>query len=240
MSRQNGKDYVYLIWKDPKTRRQYIIGQLSKNGKYEFEYGFEVEEALKRGFELLISFDDINKKYSSDKLFPPFRSRVPDRRRKGIDSILVKYGLNHYNEYELLKKSGGRLPIDSMEFIDPIFDNGEDPIERVFYIAGARHYIGCDGENCNGSINLKKYDSLKLNLEPENEHDNYAVKICDSKDNLIGYIPRYYSKQIFDLLSQNLKYELEVYEVNKEKNCNECLKAYLKITRDLKKMIDAV
>lgn len=232
MSEKNGKDYVYLIWKDPKSRRQYKVGQLSKNGQYEFEYGFEVEEALRKGFKLLISLDCLEKKYSSDKLFSPFRSRVPDRRRKGINDILKKYELSQYNEYDLLKKSGGRLPIDTMEFIDPILDNGEDPIERNFYIAGVRHYIGCDGTCCNDSIDLKEGEKLYLELEPTNEYDQYAVKVNKEGNILIGYIPRYYSESVYGFISRGAKYSLEVTNVNKNEDCNECIRATLKINRN--------
>ncbi|QGH20890.1 HIRAN domain-containing protein [Clostridium butyricum] len=232
MSRKDGKDYIYLIWKDPKSRRQYRVGQLSKNGQYEFEYGFEIQEALKKGFELLISFDSLGKRYSSDKLFSPFRSRVPDRRRKGINNILEKYGLTEYSEYQLLKKSGGRLPIDTMEFIDPILDNGEEPIERNFYIAGARHYIGCNGTCCDKSIDLSNEEKLYLELEPTNEYDRYAVKINNENNVLVGYMPRYYSESVFEFITKGAKYQLEVSDINKNAdNCNECVRAYLKINR---------
>lgn len=232
MSKKDGKDYVYLIWKDPKSRRQYRVGQLSKNGQYEFEYGFEIQQALEKGFELLISFDDLEKKYSSDKLFTPFRSRVPDKRRKGIQSILEKYGLNEYNEYEILKKSGGRLPIDSIEFIDPILDNGEDPIERNFYIAGPRHYIGCEGNCCDTSIELEYGEQLYLELEPSNKYDSHAVKVVKTNNILVGYLPRYYSEAVFEFISKGAEYALKVSEVNKGTNCNECLRAILNIKRN--------
>ena len=52
-------------------------------------------------------------------LFPVFASRLPDRKREDIDKILQKYGLKEFDEYELLKKSGARLPIDNLEFIVP-------------------------------------------------------------------------------------------------------------------------
>ncbi len=121
MSRKDRRDYIYLIWKEPSTKRNYIVGQLSKNRQYEFSYGHEVAEAIKKGFELLIPFDDINKVYKSDTLFPIFSSRLPDKKRRGIEKILSKYGLQRYDEYKLLKRSGARLPIDSLEFIDPTF-----------------------------------------------------------------------------------------------------------------------
>ena len=122
MSSINTRDYLYLIWKDYKTRQKYIIGELSKNGKYEFKYRInDVDNAIKNGFEPLIAFANINEVYESYDMFPAFSSRLPDKRRKDVKEILAKYELEKYDAFELLKKSGGKLPIDSLEFIDPIF-----------------------------------------------------------------------------------------------------------------------
>ena len=74
MSFKNGKDYLYLIWQDKVSRRQYIVGQLSKNGQYEFCYSNEIEDALEAGFKPLVPFDDLNKTYYSDTLFSTFSS----------------------------------------------------------------------------------------------------------------------------------------------------------------------
>ena len=91
-----------------------------ENGKFEFKYGKQVYEAIGNGFEPLIPFDDIHKVYVSGILFPTFSSRLPDRKRKGIEEILRKYGLEKYDEYQLLKSSGAKLPIDNLWFVDPI------------------------------------------------------------------------------------------------------------------------
>lgn len=56
MSVKDGKDYLYLIWKCSSNRRQYIVGQLSKNGQYEFCYCEEFNEAVKEGFSPLIEY----------------------------------------------------------------------------------------------------------------------------------------------------------------------------------------
>ena len=106
MSIKDGRDYLLLVWKEPKTRRCYTIGELSKNGQFEFSYGYEVGKAIEAGFELLIAFPDIEKVYKNEKLFSVFSSRLPDPKRKGIDAILEKYGLSEYDHYNLLKKSG--------------------------------------------------------------------------------------------------------------------------------------
>lgn len=122
MSRINDKDYIYLIWKDYKTGQRYVVGELSKNGKYEFKYRVEyIDNAVKNGFTPLIAFPIINEVYENYDIFPAFSSRLPDKRRKDVKEILSKYKLEKYDAFELLKKSGGKLPTDSLEFIDPIF-----------------------------------------------------------------------------------------------------------------------
>ena len=60
MSIKDGKDYLYLIWKSEKSRKQYIVGQLIKNGQYEFQYYSDVETAINDGFMPLLCFQDLN------------------------------------------------------------------------------------------------------------------------------------------------------------------------------------
>jgi hypothetical protein len=232
VSIKDGKDCIYLIWKEPSTRRNYIVGQLTKNSQYEFSYGHEVEEATQKGFKLLIPFDDINKVYKSDTLFPSFSSRLPDKKRRGIERILSKYGLQEYDEYKLLKRSGARLPIDSLEFIDPIFKMHNGKINRIFYIAGVRYYIGCKGEDCNKALHLEVGNKLKLELDPENQYDKNAIKIIDEKGNHVGYLPRYYSESMTNILKEGARYNCTVLEVNKENECHECVKVKLEVFTD--------
>ncbi len=232
MSKMDGKDYIYLVWKEPNTRQNYIVGQLSKNSQYEFSYGHEVEEATKKGFELLIPFDDINKVYKSDTLFPTFSSRLPDKKRRGIEKILSKYGLQNYDEYTLLKRSGARLPIDGLEFIDPILKWHNGKIKRIFYIAGVRYYLGCEGEDCNEALHLEVRDKLELELDPKNPYDKNAIRMIDSKGNHVGYLPRYYSESMTNILKEGARYKCTVLEVNKENECHDCVKVELKVYTD--------
>lgn len=236
VSRKEGKDYLYLIWKEPTTRRNYVVGQLSKNGQYEFCYGYEVKDAIEKGFEPLISFEDINKTYKSDTLFPTFSSRLPDRKRRGIERILSKYGLKTFDEYKLLKRSGARLPIDTLEFIDPIFEEYDGEIKRVFHIAGVRHYMGCDGGNCEKALQLSIGDRLKLKPEPANLYDKNAIKILDGEGNHVGYLPRYYSESVLEYLKEENEYICTVLEVNKDMKCDECVKVGLEIQCDVKQL----
>ena len=90
MAIKDCKDYLYLIWKCASNRRQYIVGQLTKNGQYEFQYCEEIKEACEAGFTPLVSFEKLNIVYKSETLFPVFASRLPDRKRKDIKKILEK------------------------------------------------------------------------------------------------------------------------------------------------------
>lgn len=229
MSNKDGRDYLYLIWKSEKTRRQFIVGVLSRNGKYEFKYYHDIKDAQNEGFKALVEFPDLSKLYTSESLFPTFASRLPDKKRRGMIKILEKYGLKEFDQYELLKKSGARLPIDSYEFIDPVFDY-EIPFEKTFYLAGAIYYLCCDGKDCSKSINIDANEELLLKKEPENKQDPNAIKVFTKSQTFIGYVPRYYSKGLFELLQKNEKH-VHCYAklVNKNNDCSECIKLYLKV-----------
>lgn len=228
MSVQDGHDYLFLIWKSEKSRRQYIIGMLSKNGQFEFRYCNEVQQAIKDGFTPLINFPDISTIYYSDTLFAVFSSRLPDRKRKDIEKILQKYSLEEFDAYALLKRSGARLPIDNLEFIDPILNIGES-FTRIFYMAGVRHYIGCAGNDCEKAIDIVRGDEVKLVLEPENAKDKNAVAVYSNENVKIGYIPRYYSEGVTNLRNDNRAMQCFIYNVDKSKCCHECIKLMLKV-----------
>lgn len=182
MSEKDVKDYLYLIWKSEQTRKQYIIGQLTKNGQYEFQYGEEVHSAIDDGFKPLLCFPDLDK----------------------------------YDDYMLLKRSGARLPIDSLEFIDPIL-NLDKNVTRIFYMAGVRHYLNCDGEDCSEAIKVTRGDEVFLRTEPNNRYDQNAVQFLDIGGNVLGYIPRYYSKGVTELLKKEKKIVCHIYNVEKIK-----------------------
>ena len=230
MSVKDGKDYLYLIWKSEKSRKQYIIGQLTKNGQYEFQYGEEVQAAISDGFKPLLCFPDLNKVYRDNRLFAIFASRLPDRKRKNIQVILDKYGLEEYDDYMLLKRSGARLPIDNLEFIDPILSLDTN-VTRIFYMAGVRHYLHCEGKDCTQAIEVTRGDEVFLHEEPDNAYDHNAVQLLDISGNVLGYIPRYYSKGVTELLAMGKKIVCHIYNVDKTKICNECIKIIMKIKK---------
>lgn len=113
------RDTVYLVWNSPITHKKYKVAELYKeNGKFYFKYLLEnVKEAEKDGFVLLIAFPSVNATYENKQLFAVFSSRLPEETRPEIKDILATYEMEEYDEFELLKRSGAKLPIDNYEFV---------------------------------------------------------------------------------------------------------------------------
>lgn len=219
-------NYLLLIWKDPETRRNYTVGKLTRGDFFTFQYYGEAENAEEAGWKLLGAFPTYQE-YRSNTMFPVFSSRLPDKKRRDIQNILEKYGLMEYDEFELLRRSGARLPIDTYEFIDPIPPDDTE-VEREFYITGIRYHSACQGSDCGALPGVKVGDILLLEEEPENAYDPMAIRVLTQEKEVLGYVPRYYNKAILARLHDGMGYSCKITEVNANmRNCSECLKARL-------------
>lgn len=219
-------NYLLLIWKDPETRRNYTVGKLTRGDCFTFQYYGEAENAEEAGWKLLGAFPTYQE-YRSNTMFPVFSSRLPDKKRRDIQNILEKYGLMEYDEFELLRRSGARLPIDTYEFIDPIPPDDTE-VEREFYITGIRYHSACQGSDCGALPGVKVGDILLLEEEPENAYDPMAIRVLTQEKEVLGYVPRYYNKAILARLHDGMGYSCKITEVNANmRNCSECLKARL-------------
>ena len=219
-------NYLLLIWKDPETRRNYTVGKLTRGDFFTFQYYGEAENAEEAGWKLLGAFPTYQE-YRSNTMFPVFSSRLPDKKRRDIQNILEKYGLMEYDEFELLRRSGARLPIDTYEFIDPISPDDKE-VKREFYITGIRYHSACQGSDCGALPGVKVGDMLLLEEEPENAYDPMAIRVLTQEKEVLGYVPRYYNKAILARLHDGMGYSCKITEVNANmRNCSECLKARL-------------
>ncbi len=50
-------------------------------------------------------------------IFAVFPSRLTEPSRPEIKEILATYGMTKYDDFELLKRSGAKLPTDNYEFV---------------------------------------------------------------------------------------------------------------------------
>lgn len=228
MERQN--NYLLLIWKDPETRRNFSVGRLTKSTKYTFEYCNEYTQAEACGWSKLDAFPD-DKIYESETLFPVFASRLPNKKRRDISKILEKYELLEFDEFELLRKSEARLPIDTYSFIDPIFPD-EQTIQRNFFVMGVRHHSPCKGRDCSLLPLISVGDELIFEEEPENEFDINAIKVQTQAGDMLGYVPRYYNEAILERLNKKMTYSCKIIDINLSHGCSECIKVRLNMPKE--------
>ena len=211
---------IYVIWKSPQKRRNYVVGEIERNGGYSFKYGADLEEAKEEGFQLFLPFQEEEKIYLSKMLFPIFSTRLPDKKRPDIEKILRKYDLKEYDDFELLK-CGAELPTDDLKFVEKIDES--KALGSRFYVAGARHYVDCEERDC-GTSKLVESD-LKKRVEFVREFDNIedseAIQI-QMRGETLGYVPRYYTNVINEMLRKK-NICGEIVTVNKQGNCDYCI-----------------
>ncbi len=204
------KNEMWLIWKQPETRRRYKIGILSfDEGMYTFEYvNPELNDAKEEGFNYFPGFNDINRTYKNKKLFANIETRLPNPSRSDYLHVLNSYNLEETSsKLDILRATRGRLVTDNFEFV-PSFDEHE--IE--FDVAGTRYRDIIKYKNY-----IKENDKLLFELESNNKSDKYAIKVILRKNDKIyhlGYVPRYYSKNISILLKNNTNYSAIIQKVN--------------------------
>lgn len=218
---------MWLIWKHPESRRRYKIGVLNyENDTYIFSYvDPELNDATSDGFRYFPGFEDIHKTYKSSNLFANIETRLPNSGRADYLEILNLYNLEKdSSKLEILKATKGRLLTDNYEFV-PAFD-----LNKVeFDVAGTRHCQ--DVKKCKDLIEIN--DKLILELEPDNKYDPNAIKVIYTKNGVkyhLGYVPRYYSKALSELLEKNVEYSAMIQSLNFESEINdEDITAYVKL-----------
>lgn len=206
------KREMWLIWKEPISRRRYKVGVLTYNGEYEFKYvNPELDDAVRAGFDFFPGFDNFNKVYKSENLFANIETRLPNPSRPDYLKILNIYGLeNNSEKMDILKATRGRLITDNYEFVSAF-----DKSKIEFDVAGTRH--STDVKKCMKCISVN--DTLELLLDNSNEYDDYAIKVILKKDDKkyhLGYVPRYYSSYLTSLLAKDVEYSAMVESINFE------------------------
>lgn len=214
----NVKKELWLIWKAPMSRRRYKIGILCyESNLYTFSYvDPELSNAIKEGFKYFPGFDDLTKKYKSEKLFANILTRLPNETRPDYLEILNYYNLEKDSDYfDILKSTRGRTFTDNYEFVSAF-----DPNKIEFDVAGTSH---CDDINkCKEYLEVNK--KIYLETEPDNVSDVNAIKVIFIENNIkyhLGYVPRYYCKELLDKLNQGVEYSALIQSLNLDSQLND-------------------
>lgn len=212
------KEELWLIWKEPISRKRYKVGILIKeNLKYKFMYvDPELNNAKTNGFNYFPGFEDTKKIYESEVLFTNILTRLPNQTRADYLEILNCYNLEKdSDEFKILKATRGRTITDNYEFV-PSFD----PKRIEFDVAGTRYCE--DIKKCKDYLKIN--EKIYLIPEPENKEDNNAVKVIYINNGInyhLGYVPRYYNEDLLKELNKGTKYSAMVQSLNLDSSIND-------------------
>ena len=209
------KNEMWLIWKDVQKRRRYKVGILSyQESKYIFLYvNPELDDAKKVGFDFFPGFEDLSKVYESSEMFSSIENRLPNVNRPDYLDILNVYNLNQNStKWDILVSTKGRLITDNYEFVKPF-----DYTEVEFDVAGTNY--AKDINECKDLLHIN--GKVFLECENDNTMDSYAIKVMlyhNNKQYHLGYVPRYYSKELAAILNQSISYSALIQNLNFESN----------------------
>lgn len=190
---------LFVAWQEPESRRWFPVGRLTQeNGEFKFVYTRGAKEA--KNFTPFGRMNNLDTAYVSDVLFPLFANRMLPKSRPEYREYLRWLGLGeeHYDELDILARSGGLRATDTLE-IFPCPEPTEDMRYRVYFFShGLRHLIL---ENQARVNRLQVGERLFLMRDLQNSHDAKALLLrTDDPMSIVGYCPRYYSGEFSRLL----------------------------------------
>lgn len=185
---------LILNWQVESTREilpvaELIIQRTGEEERFEFGYLEGAREACGRGFQPLMAFPDLDRRYASGELFPFFRNRVlPSTRPDYLDYLAaLNLDADTADHVELLGRGHGRRQTDRIETVLA----AERDVETGRYVTrflarGVRHVESAE-EAIRG---LQADDRLETTLEADNPH-NPRARMLRTHGVAIGYVPDY-------------------------------------------------
>lgn len=208
-------DNLLVIWQEVKSRQKYHIGTLNHNKEkelYSFTYAYNVSHrglkaAMDAGFQGIYDFELTREAVTSKELFHFFNKRLPNPKRSDYQSLLNYFGLNeNSSKMDFLRRTKGRLGTDSYELFSPIVTNKcDNSFELETFIEGWQYY---DGDKVLDQLNID--DQLDLLREPENDNDEFAVKVLTRDNVQLGYVAAVYSEFLSRALEDGNGYDVRI------------------------------
>ena len=191
---------LVVTWQHPADRNIEPVGFLDYDGqRYRFGY---IRHALSvKDFRPLLGFQDLNRAYSSDDLFPLFAQRVMDPRRPDYQRYVERLGLDEEaSPWEQITRSQGRRQGDTIQLLPQPTSDGET-LTCLFLVNGVRHVpdgpLVLDGrpievtrEQVEAALSgLRPGDLLQVVREPENKHNPLALLVMAPAATPVGWVP---------------------------------------------------
>jgi len=208
---------IFVAWQDPETRDWKTVGRLNRDHEF-FRFAYTEGAKDSKNFKPFGRMNELDAVYKSDKLFPLFANRILPKSRPEYLDYMRWLGLNAENHdvMEELSRSAGLRATDSLEMFPYPEPVGENNYEIHFFSRGLSHMYK---DNQDRARTLCQGESLYLMGDLQNPHDKMALLMrTNDPVSLIGYLPRYYSAEVCQLIKsngvENVKVEVEQVNVN--------------------------
>lgn len=137
-------EQLIVTWQHPVSRKIEPIGVLSKrNDEYAFNYIANAKDV--KDFGSLLGFNDLNRAYASDTLFPLFAQRAMDPKRPDFIRYVHSLGLqDDPTPWEQITASGGKRAGDTLQLFPVPRRVSSNEWECSFLVHGMRHIFDHD------------------------------------------------------------------------------------------------
>jgi len=207
---------LFLAWQAP-TRAWFPIGRLDADtaqNHYVFRYTRGALSAEKEvGFRPLTAFPSLRERYESAELFPLFKNRVLDPKRRDFSDYLRSLDLDpdSRDPIEILAISGGERQTDSLEVFPKIEPQPDNSFKCRFFLHGLRHAAE---EAQRRSFKLQPLEPLQVSMELNNPATGLSIQLTTKDYAFLGWAPRYLVSDILKAVSESPKIEAHVVRVN--------------------------
>lgn len=179
-----------VAWQHPDRRSIQPVGLLSHMGDhYEFHYIQNASDI--EGFVPFVGFEDLDRVYTSGRLFPLFSQRIMDPRRPDYVRFVRTLDLSpEATPWEQLTRSEGRRSGDTIVLFPEPIVNQDGTSCCNFFVHGIRHMIRSNPEVEAELSRLGRGDELVLVSESENPVNPRALLTAEAERDIpLGWVP---------------------------------------------------
>lgn len=208
---------LYVAYRDEEGKQWRPIGCLRRVNKNKFTFNYTCGVKKISAFNPLSLMKDLETTYESEELFPFLRNRILGKKRPEYSQLIRWLDLEDDNNDEdndlwMLALTEGRRATDALTIFPCPTKNTKNEYVLDFFVSGISHLENDDIIN---SLNVG--DRLYPLRDYQNHYDEWALLLMVDAEpvSLVGYCPRYFSKDFCSLVEKNTQeFRVVVKKIN--------------------------
>jgi hypothetical protein len=190
---------LYLVWRQP-SQRWWPIGRLTRNEEqYVFTYTRGALSAHAVGFQPLMEFPVLDRRYCSPTLFPAFQNRLYPKNRREHADIQRWADLTEPEAADplvVLARTLGPRVTDVFEVFAEPEATADGRYSAIFFAHGLAHR---SAEERALALTLLPGAHLRIDPVAANAVDPCALRLVSACGTQVGFVPRYLNRDFRSL-----------------------------------------